>query len=126
MLEAFKDCVKSDQQLHLIIVGNGNQYKELEKFIKKNNLSNNVDIIKNISNLKIFYKKSNLFILTSIYEGFGNVLVEALKYKCPIISSNCLSGPKEILNNGKFGDLYNPGDKKLIILIKKHLINEKN
>ena len=126
LLEAFKDCVKSDQQLHLIIVGNGNQYKELEKFIKKNNLSNNVDIIKNISNLKIFYKKSNLFILTSIYEGFGNVLVEALKYKCPIISSNCLSGPKEILNNGKFGDLYNPGDKKkLIILIKKHLINEK-
>ena len=64
LLEAFKDCVKSDQQLHLIIVGNGNQYKELEKFIKKNNLSNNVDIIKNISNLKTFYKKSNLFILT--------------------------------------------------------------
>ena len=56
MLEALK-IVKSDQQLHLIIVGNGNQYKELEKFIKKNNLSNNVDIIKNISNLKIFIKK---------------------------------------------------------------------
>ena len=47
-----------------------------------------------------------LFILSSRYEGFGNVLIEAGKNKIPIISSNCPHGPNEILNNGKFGDLF--------------------
>lgn len=126
LLEAFRECLQTNRKLHLVIVGSGNKYYELKEFIKKNNLTKNVDIIKNISYLRDFYKRSNLFILTSIYEGFGNVLVEALKYKCPIISSNCLSGPKEILNNGEYGDLYKTEDKnRLIILINKHFKNEK-
>jgi glycosyltransferase involved in cell wall biosynthesis len=58
----------------------------------------------------MFYKKSNLFILSSIYEGFGNVLVEALQHKCPVITSNCKSGPMEIIENGKYGYFFNVGD----------------
>ena len=55
-------------------------------------------------------------------KGFGNVLVEAGMFKVPIISTNCKSGPKEILNYGKFGDLVNVGDNaKLSKLIIKNL-----
>jgi len=51
-----------------------------------------------------------LFILTSKYEGLPNVLIEAQFAGVPIISSNCPSGPKEILLNGKLGSLFNVGD----------------
>ena len=56
--------------------------------------------------------QSDLFILTSKYEGFGNVLVEASAKKVPIISSNCNHGPNEILQNGKYGTLFKVGDYK--------------
>ena len=46
-----------------------------------------------------------MFILSSLYEGFPNVLVEAAQYNIPIISTNCNSGPREILSNGKGGEL---------------------
>ena len=60
--------------------------------------------------------------MCSIYEGFGNVIVEAGSYKLPIISTNCKSGPKEILSNGKYGDLVKIGDvNRLSELIIKNL-----
>ena len=51
-----------------------------------------------------------MFILNSFFEGLPNVLIEALSFKIPVISSRCQSGPKEILNNGKFGYLVNVDD----------------
>ena len=53
--------------------------------------------------------KSDIFILSSIYEGLPNVLLEAMTLKKIIISSNCQTGPKEILNNGKYGIMFKPG-----------------
>ena len=50
--------------------------------------------------------KSDLFILTSLYEGLPNVLLESMVLKKYIISSNCPTGPSEILNKGKYGELF--------------------
>jgi glycosyltransferase involved in cell wall biosynthesis len=100
------------QNFLLILVGNGNEYSNLKKYIKKNFLIKYVKIYKNVKNPTFFYKKADLFILSSIYEGLGNVLVEALKYKCPVITSSCNSGPMEIILNGKYGDFFEPGDYK--------------
>ena len=69
-------------------------------------------------------RSSDLFILTSLYEGLPNVLLEALTLKKFIISTNCPTGPKEILLNGKAGNLFRLGDyktlSKLIIKYKKN------
>ena len=57
-----------------------------------------------------------VFVLSSKYEGLPNVLIEAQKYNLPIISTNCQTGPKEILINGKLGELLSPLLTELEIL----------
>ena len=78
-------------------------------------------------------KKSDLFILSSKYEGSPNVLLEAISLKKFVISSNCPTGPREILDNGKGGELFKVGDylmlsKKIKFFIenKKKLEKKKN
>jgi len=112
ILKSINILKRYNQNFLLILVGNGNEYSNLKKYIKKNFLMKYVKIYKNVKNPIFFYKKADLFILSSIYEGLGNVLVEALKYKCPVITSSCKSGPMEIISNGKYGDFFEPGDYK--------------
>lgn len=70
-----------------------------------------------IKNTLPYLKKSKLFILSSIYEGLGNVLIDAINSNTPCISTNCHSGPREILLNGKGGYLVKI--KSPILLAKK-------
>ena len=67
--------------------------------------------------------KSNLFILSSLYEGLPNVLLESMTLKKSVISSNCPTGPKEILKNGKLGILFPPQNERILA---KKIINFNN
>ena len=121
LLRSFKD-LKTKLNIKLFLIGYGREEKNIRSFIKKHNLKDKIKIIKNTNHVYDYYRISDLFVLTSLYEGFGNVLVEAAMFKVPIISTNCKSGPNEILNYGKYGDLVDVNDnKKLKYLIKKNL-----
>ncbi len=121
LLKAFKKSLKKFDS-KLILIGYGTEYQNIVNFIKFNKLKKNVIIIRNQINPFAYYKYADLFVLTSNYEGFGNVLIEAGMFKIPIISTNCKSGPKEILGNGKFGDLVKIDDyTSLSDLIIKNL-----
>ena len=97
--------LKSSIKFKLNIVGYGSQLFKIQKYIENNNLQDLVQLHTNVSDAAKFYKEADLFILSSIYEGFPNVLVEAAQNNVPIISTNCNSGPREILLNGKGGEL---------------------
>jgi glycosyltransferase involved in cell wall biosynthesis len=112
-------------KINLVIIGYGSQKNNLNIFIKKNNLSNQVTIIKEINNPYKYMSKFDLFVLTSEYEGLPNVLLECLTLKTPIISTNCPTGPYEILKDGKFGTLFKKNDyKKLSKLLIKYKKNK--
>lgn len=110
--------------LKLIIIGSG---QEKLKIIK---LSKDLGVVKmikfkNFINPNKYFLNSKIFILNSFFEGLPNVLIEALNFKIPIISTNCESGPKEILKNGKYGFLipvnnYSALSKKIIFLLTNY------
>jgi len=116
LLKAIKDI----DNVNLIIIGYGSQEKKLKDFIKKNMLKNKVRILKNINNPYPFFKIADLFILSSVYEGFPNVLTEAIMLKVPIISSNCKSGPSEILMKKKGPQIF---EKENYIDLKKKILS---
>lgn len=128
LLRAFK-IVSQKVKVKLFIIGYGSQEKKLKEFITFNNLKKNVFIITNQINNFNYYKIADLFVLTSNYEGFGNVLVEAGTFKLPIISTNCKSGPSEILGNGKYGSLIALNDHEKLaktIIAKLNKKDKKN
>ena len=88
--------------------------KKLQKYISNNNLNKYVKIIDYVDNPYPLIKQTNLFVLSSKFEGLPNVLLESLVLKKFIISSDCRTGPKEILLNGKGGFLFNVGDHKML------------
>ena len=106
-----------------MIIGFGSCYIALKNFIQQNRLQKKVKIIRKIKNANSYLKKAKLFVLSSKYEGFGNVLIEAGMNKIPIISSNCKHGPTEILENGKYGDLFQVGDHRELTRKIKNFIN---
>ena len=125
ILKALKSLNKSIK-FKFLIMGSGKLKVSLQKYIRNNGLNSSVKIINYHKNPYPFIKKSDLFILSSKYEGLPNVLLEAQVLKKPIISSDCPTGPKEILENGRYGLIFkNDNYKDLLKKIKHFLKNKK-
>ena len=105
LLKAFKDVAKTIQ-VRLLIMGYGANKKIIDDFILNNKLNKIVKVIPFQKNPYKYLKQSDLLVLTSIYEGLPNVILEAMSLKKFVISSNCPTGPKEILENGRLGMLF--------------------
>ena len=106
------NLIKKKVNFKLLIIGRGNEETRLKIFIDKNKITKFVKIVPFQKNPYKFIIKADLFILTSKFEGLPNVLLEAQSLKKYIISTNCPTGPKEILLNGRLGDLVKVQDYK--------------
>ena len=94
----------------LYIIGEGNGRVKIEKMIEEKNSGEDVILLGEKKNPYIWIKHSKLFIHSSRYEGLPTVLLEALMMDKFIVSSNCPTGPTEILTKPKVGELFNVGD----------------
>lgn len=117
--------LKKKINFKLLLIGQGKYLKIYKNYISKNKITRMVKIIKFQKNPYPFYKNSDLLILTSKYEGFPNVILEALALNKFVISSDCPTGPKELLNNKNFGYLFkNNNLNDLIIKICNYAENK--
>ena len=124
LLKAFKN-IHEIINVELLIIGYGANKNKILDFIKQNKLNSKIKVLDFQNNPYKFIKKSDIFILTSRFEGLPNVLLESLVLKKFIISSDCPTGPREILENGKFGFLFKIKDyKKLSLLILEYAKNK--
>ena len=97
LAKAFKLVLENEPDARLIIIGSGNNDVKLMKLINDLGIENRVLLTGFQKNPFKFIKKSQVYVMTSLFEGFPNILVEAMACGCPVISTDCKSGPKEIL-----------------------------
>jgi glycosyltransferase involved in cell wall biosynthesis len=109
LLRAF-DQLPNALNAKLSILGEGPLRPELESLIKELALEDRVALPGFALDTSCWYRSADLFVLSSSWEGFGNVIVEALECGIPVVSTDCRSGPAEILDNGRYGRLVPVGD----------------
>ena len=97
LIHSFQYVVKEIKNAQLIILGQGPLEDKIKEEIKKLHLEKNIKLIGYQKNPYIYMKKSTIFVLSSFYEGMPNVILEAMYCGLPIISTDCKSGPREII-----------------------------
>jgi glycosyltransferase involved in cell wall biosynthesis len=118
--------LKNKANVSLLIIGEGDKKNKLIKYIRSNNLERIVKIKDHTKNPFPYIKSSDVFVLSSLFEGLPNVLLEAITLNCFVISTDCPTGPSEILDNGKGGLLFKTSDyKDLSNKILKFIANKK-
>lgn len=109
LIRAFHELRRS-VDAHLVILGEGEERANLESLITRLNLEEDVHLPGFVQNPYRYLARSGVFGLSSLWEGFGNVLVEALALGVPVVSTDCPGGPSEILGDGRWGRLVPVGD----------------
>lgn len=115
LLHSWLQVNRAHPDWKLVIVGEGEERRCLEEFIISNNLSSSVRLVGNTKNVDNYYKEAEIFCLSSRFEGFGMVLVEALSFGLPVVSFDCEYGPLEILNGT--GSILVPAENVQILAL---------
>jgi glycosyltransferase involved in cell wall biosynthesis len=97
LIRSFRKLVDKHPNGRLFIIGDGDLKDKLKTLINRLNLNNHVFLLGEQENIFPFLKNSHCFTFTSLWEGFGLVLTEALSLNLPVISTDCKSGPREVL-----------------------------
>lgn len=130
LLKGFKGAKERGLTEKLYILGEGEERKLIESWIDELNLKNDVILLGKYRNPYPWIKNAKIFVHSSRFEGLPTVLIEALICGVPVISSDCPTGPSEILKKGTIGLLYDVGDsetlKKQILELLKNSIEYKN
>ena len=109
LIKAFSRVRKS-RKAKLIILGEGPERAALQSLAQTLDVASDVDLCGFDPNPYAYMSRAAVFALSSAWEGFGNVLVEAMACGCPVVATDCPSGPSEILAQGTFGHLVPVGD----------------
>jgi glycosyltransferase involved in cell wall biosynthesis len=104
LIRAFA-LLRQKRVARLIILGEGGERTKLEAMARQLGLENDILFPGFVENPYAYMSKASVFVLSSAWEGFGNVLAEALATGTPVVSTDCPSGPAEILEGGKYGRL---------------------
>ena len=106
LINCFQKLTNSQPNLKLVILGDGEEMQNLKRLIHTKNLENNIFLLGHLQNVFNYLSRAKLFILSSLWEDPGWVLLEAAASNTLILSSDCKNGPSEIIDNNNAGQLY--------------------
>ena len=109
LIRAFAE-VRCQQKVRLIILGEGEERSKLESLTKELEIETEVSFPGFVDNPFQYMKRASVFVLSSRWEGMPNALLQAMACGTPVVSTNCKTGPEEILENGKWGHLVPVGN----------------
>ncbi len=112
LLDAFAHLERDN--VRLVLFGKGPETEALQRQAIELGISDRVSFPGFVDNPYSYMSAADVFVLSSVHEGFGLVLIETMACGCPVVSTDCESGPGEILDGGKYGLLVPVGDKKAL------------
>jgi glycosyltransferase involved in cell wall biosynthesis len=119
--KGFEDLIRAmpavlrRRKVKLLILGDGPLKDHLLNIIDELDLSSSVDLVGYVDNPLKYYKNADVFVLSSHVEGLPNVLVEAMMCGCTPVATNCPTGPREVLDDGKYGYLVPMHDSEALV-----------
>ena len=122
LIRAFR--MLDDADLKLLILGEGEERPKLEELVEASGLSERVELPGFVSNPFAYMAGASLFVLSSRWEGMPGVLIQAMACGCPVVSTDCPSGPAEVLCGGRFGELVPVGDVLALARAMKRRLSE--
>ena len=127
LIKCFDSILKKYPDYKLVIIGEGELESEIKRYINNLKLNEKISIIPFQKNIFKYLHRSECFILSSLWEDPGFVLIEAASMGIPIISSNCPNGPTEFLENGEAGFLFKSNDiNSMLDSFDKYFQSNKN
>jgi glycosyltransferase involved in cell wall biosynthesis len=108
----------------LVLIGEGRDRGELEQLAHELGIAPSVHFLGFCANPSPYIRQAELLVLSSRYEGFGMVLGEAMALGTPVLSTDCPTGPRDLLEGGKAGLLVPPGDVDAMALAMERLLTE--
>lgn len=124
MIEAFSSL--EAKKVQLLIFGDGALKDEIQRHIESKNLQDKIKLMGVVKNIYPYMKNAKFLTLSSKYEGFGNVLIEAMACGCPVVSFDCPSGPSEIITDGVNGILVENQNIDKLAIAMQTLIDNTN
>jgi len=124
LIKAFACCAHSHPEWNLVIIGEGPELERLEAIADQLNVVARVRFTGRLTNPLEILNKADLFVLSSHYEGFPNALIEAMACGLPVISTDCPSGPREIIRDGVDGVLVSPNDISELAAVMDRLMDD--
>lgn len=106
----------------LVILGEGHLRSEFSKLSEELGISADFDMPGFVDNVYPYMARSRMFVMSSAWEGLGGVLVEAMAVGTPVVSTDCPSGPSEVLEDGRVGSLVPVGDVEALADAMQHTL----
>ena len=106
--------VRAVRPARLIILGDGAQRESLLALARQLQVAPDVELPGFVANPFAYLARARVFVLSSAWEGLSNVIIEALACGCPVVSTDCPSGPAELLDHGRYGGLVPVGDDEAL------------
>lgn len=118
--------VKDKMDVKVIILGKGPEKENIVELISQLRIEDSVELVGFKDNPYKYLRKADLFLLTSRWEGFAHVIVEAMVLGIPVIATDCKSGPKEIIGENEYGVIVPVGDVENISENIIHILRDEN
>ncbi len=125
LIKALK-IIREERDVRLIILGEGEERQLLEDIAQKTGVAEYIDMPGFAENPFKFMKSADLFVLSSAWEGLPGTLIQAMACGCQVVSTDCPSGPNEILKNGEYGELVPVGDERRLSVAILKALNDAN
>ncbi len=110
LVRAWQRVADKAEGWKLRIVGDGPLLAEVKEYVEKNGMSGSVEFLPTTKDVQAMYRQASIYAMSSRFEGLPLVLIEAQSMGLPIVSFDCLTGPAEIVDNGRNGILVPPLD----------------